>query len=161
MKVELLTETKNSNRIRTIRIKLKFFLIVWLFIYSKSFAQSYTIEFGDTINRIDKNGNKQGFWFEETYGEIASGKYLNNLKVSAWTFYDLKGNGKRLEFYKNGKKTGRYKNGSDIIITESGAFFVSRKIRRNFSNVVKNATNDSNLYLKFIVIDESIFLTKK
>lgn len=44
--------------------------------------------YGDTINRIDANDQKQGIWIETTDSKIYYGKYLNNRKDSVWAIYD-------------------------------------------------------------------------
>lgn len=66
----------------------------------------------DTINRIDKNGLKQGKWVsrvEELRGEPGfeeEGRYKDNVKQGIWRRYTLMGDPIGFETYLNGGKDG-------------------------------------------------------
>jgi hypothetical protein len=67
---------------------------------------------GDTLNRVDKQGEKQGRWvnhFDEVRGEPGfeeEGVYKDNRKEGTWRLYTLGGDLSGVEFYKWGLKSG-------------------------------------------------------
>lgn len=87
--------------------------IVLLFFSVDGFSQwkDYKINNnGDTLNRIDLTGRKQGPWvnrFETVRGEPGyeeEGWYVNNRKDGEWRLYSLMGDLVGIEFYKWGLK---------------------------------------------------------
>lgn len=68
---------------------------------------------GDTLNRIDMNGKKQGRWvsrYEELRGEPGfeeQGTYLNGKKEGQWQVFSLMGDLQAIENYRWGNKNGR------------------------------------------------------
>ena len=83
---------------------------------------------GDTLDRTDSKGLKQGKWinhYEEVRGEPGyeeEGEYKNNRKEGGWRLYNLQGDLVGLEFYRWGNKDGvcQYFNGSGELIREEG-----------------------------------------
>lgn len=67
---------------------------------------------GDTLNCMDKQGQKQGRWvnhFDEVRGEPGyeeEGLYKNDRKEGTWRLYTLQGDLSGVEFYKWGLKDG-------------------------------------------------------
>jgi hypothetical protein len=97
---------------------MRFILILFLFISVSSNAQwkSYIISVrGDTLNRIDKNGKKQGPWavrVDDLRGERGyeeEGFYENDQKTGTWKKYSLEGVKIAEENYSWGKLNGRQK----------------------------------------------------
>jgi hypothetical protein len=75
--------------------------------------QGYTIgPKGDTLNGVDKLGQKQGKWvnhYDEVRGEPGfeeEGVYKDNRKEGAWRLFSLEGDLIGLEYYKWGNKSG-------------------------------------------------------
>ncbi|MES1224002.1 MAG: hypothetical protein ABUT20_51380 [Bacteroidota bacterium] len=68
---------------------------------------------GDTLNRVDLNGKKQGPWvshFEELRGEPGfeeEGYYKNDKKDGVWRKYSLQGDLTAMENYRWGNKDGK------------------------------------------------------
>jgi len=67
---------------------------------------------GDTLNRVDSKGMKQGKWINH-YDEVRSepgyeeeGMYVNNRKEGGWRLYTLDGDLAGLENYRWGNKDG-------------------------------------------------------
>ncbi len=82
--------------------------IILLITITFSYGQwkSYTIYKGDTINKIDQQGRKQGLWifFNPQYkgGIVQIGHYKNNMKEGLWTIYYPNGNIKaKITFHHN------------------------------------------------------------
>ncbi len=90
-----------------------FFSIFFLLFPLLSFPQTYTIFKGDTINKIDKNGYRQGKWifFEKNYKDSISviGYYKDGQKNGLWTYFYPNGNIKAIITYSNNKKEGPVK----------------------------------------------------
>ena len=67
---------------------------------------------GDTLNRLDKQGQKQGRWVnhvDEVRGEPGfeeEGVYKDSRKEGTWRLYSLQGDLSGVEFYKWGLKDG-------------------------------------------------------
>jgi hypothetical protein len=89
---------------------------LFLFISLNSFSQlkSYIIGVkGDTLNRVDMNGKKQGPWvahFDELRGEPGfeeEGYYVNDKKDGVWRKYSLMGDLTAMENYRWGNKDGK------------------------------------------------------
>jgi len=105
-----------------------FFLLLCSF---NSYAQwkSYIIGVkGDTLNKVDNKGMKQGKWvshFEgvrEEPGYEEEGEYVNNRKEGGWRLYSTDGDLTGLENYRWGNKDGvcQYFNKAGELIREEG-----------------------------------------
>ncbi|MGC4036479.1 MAG: hypothetical protein QM764_10990 [Chitinophagaceae bacterium] len=83
---------------------------------------------GDTLNRVDNNGKKQGPWvshFDELRGEPGfeeEGYYLNDRKEGTWRKYSLQGDLTAMENFRWGNKDGKnvyFTNTSQLLREES------------------------------------------
>jgi len=98
------------------------YIFIPIFICSISVAQSvpnYEIIDGDTINIVDDNNLKQGFW--KIFGKmkrvqgyepdqvIEQGKYANSRKQGLWTKFFASGKTKSEIEYKNSRPNGAYR----------------------------------------------------
>jgi antitoxin component YwqK of YwqJK toxin-antitoxin module len=109
---------------------MKFILIGFLlFLQLRGFSQtaSYIIGVkGDTLNKVDAKGQKQGKWVvhqDELRGEPGyeeEGEYKDNRKEGPWRIYRLEGGLTGLEFYRWGNKDGacQYFSPSGALIRE-------------------------------------------
>ncbi len=103
-------------------MKKIFYLFIPIFICSITVGQSlpkYEIVEGDTINYIDENNLKQGFW--KIFGRmkkipayqpdqvIEQGKYTNSRKQGLWTKFFPNGKTQSEIEYKNSRPNGSYK----------------------------------------------------
>jgi len=70
------------------------------------FGQTSKVVNGDTINKTDSKGMKQGYWEESVNSVLVKGKYEDNLKDGTWTIYSGKGLVNKIESYNDGKKDG-------------------------------------------------------
>jgi hypothetical protein len=104
-----------------------FFLFLLAVINGFSQSGSYIIGVkGDTLNRVDKKGMKQGKWvvhIDEVRGEPGyeeEGVYKNNRKEETWRIYSLQGDLTGLEYYRWGNKDGvcQYFNASGSLVRE-------------------------------------------
>lgn len=95
---------------------MRYILLLFLFISLNGFSQwkSYIIGVrGDTLNRVDINGKKQGRWvhrYEELRGEPGfeeQGVYLNDKKEGQWQKFSLMGDLVAIENYRWGNKHGK------------------------------------------------------
>jgi hypothetical protein len=70
-------------------------------------AQSCEVIKGDTVNRTDANGFKQGPWIvfqmRRSSIPVEEGSYVNNEKDGVWKYYDSSGKLMRLVKFKNGR----------------------------------------------------------
>jgi hypothetical protein len=110
---------------------MKVLLALFLLITVNSFGQlkSYIIGVkGDTLNRVDKDGKKQGPWvshFDELRGEPGfeeEGYYTNDKKEGVWRKYSLMGDLTAMENYRWGNKDGRnqyFTNTGELLREES------------------------------------------
>jgi antitoxin component YwqK of YwqJK toxin-antitoxin module len=104
------------------KMKKILYIFIPIFICSISVAQSvppYIIVDGDTINVIDENNMKQGFW--KIFGNmrklpdyapdqlIEHGKYANSRKQGLWTKFFPSGKTKSEIEYKNSRPNGAYR----------------------------------------------------
>ncbi len=124
------------THINAIKTKV-IFAFVLLFFCRYNYAQTYEIQFGDTINIIDKNGLKQGFWMEDNKSKtlLEYGEYEDNKRAYTWTFYN----------YILDKSENKYYN-------VSGRRF--RRIRAKFGQAMEwNKLNDSNIYIGLFIKD--------
>src|SRR5256885_3391204 len=83
---------------------------------------------GDTLNRVDKNGLKQGPWVihvEEIRGEPGydeQGEFINDKKEGTWKRFTLDGDRIAIENYRYGFKNGKnvyFSNMGDLLREES------------------------------------------
>ncbi|MCB0715942.1 MAG: hypothetical protein R2796_09065 [Chitinophagaceae bacterium] len=97
---------------------MRFLVFFLLFVSLNGFGQwkDYTISVrGDTLNRIDMKGQKQGPWVESVpdlrgeRGYDAQGYYVNNLKEGTWKKFSLQGVKIAEENYKWGMLNGKQK----------------------------------------------------
>lgn len=106
-----------------------FSFLLLLSIGAQAQLKSYIIGAkGDTLNRVDAKGLKQGPWSihvdplrgEPGYEE--EGYFKNDLKEGRWVRYSLQGDKLAAENYRWGQKDGRceyYNNAEDLIRVES------------------------------------------
>jgi antitoxin component YwqK of YwqJK toxin-antitoxin module len=104
------------------KMKKILYIFIPIFICSISVAQSvppFIIVDGDTINVVDENNLKQGFWkifgnmrklkeYEPTQ-VIEQGKYANSRKQGLWTKFFSSGKTKSEIEYKNSRPNGAYR----------------------------------------------------
>jgi len=95
---------------------MKKLFIIFLFAGFLSKAQDFFIYKGDTINRADMNGLKQGDWI--IFGKnkpgtcfkdsqvVERGKYLDNRKTGTWSEYYCNGNPRSKLTFKGGRPEG-------------------------------------------------------
>ena len=95
------------------------YLLIPIFVCSISAAQSYTIDKGDTINVIDENNLKQGFW--RIFGKmkklpgyepdqvVEEGNYESSRKQGLWKNFFPNGKMKSEIAYVNSRPSGSYK----------------------------------------------------
>jgi antitoxin component YwqK of YwqJK toxin-antitoxin module len=83
---------------------------------------------GDTLNRVNAKGQKQGPWFIHTDplrgepGYEEEGYFKDDKKTGRWVRYSLQGDKLAVENYKWGQKDGRceyYNNAEDLMRVES------------------------------------------
>jgi antitoxin component YwqK of YwqJK toxin-antitoxin module len=114
-------------------MKALLLLILSVAVFKTGFSQSknYMIGVkGDTLNKIDLKGQKQGKWVnhvDELRGEPGyeeEGVYQNDRKEGAWRVYNLNGDLTAFELYKWGLKDGvcQYFNSSGALIREESWF---------------------------------------
>tara|TARA_B100000809_G_scaffold39989_1_gene34958 strand:- start:3149 stop:4054 length:906 start_codon:yes stop_codon:yes gene_type:complete len=104
------------------RMKKIIYIFIPIFICSISVAQSvpnFEIIDGDTINIVDENNLKQGFW--KIFGKMRSvpgyepdqvieqGKYASSRKQGIWTKFFASGKTKSEIEYKNSRPNGSYR----------------------------------------------------
>lgn len=95
------------------------YILLPIFVCSISSAQSYTIDKGDTINVIDENNLKQGFW--RIFGKmkklpgyepeqvVEEGNYESSRKQGLWKNFFPNGKIKSEIAYVNSRPNGTYK----------------------------------------------------
>ena len=114
-------------RLRPCPIMLRILPIIFFFTFCASaFGQSYTIYKVDTINRIDADGLKQGYWIifgkdKRRYMEhmknrdyksdqkIEEGTYKDGSQHGFWTMYWANEKVNSESNFVNGRRTGNYK----------------------------------------------------
>lgn len=107
------------------RLLFLFFLIISLNGFSQSKGYIIGVK-GDTLNRTDGKGLKQGKWInhvDELRGEPGyeeEGEYKDGRKEGLWRRYDLDGDLTGMEIYRWGNKDGvsQYFNRSGALIRE-------------------------------------------
>ncbi|MEO6961463.1 MAG: hypothetical protein ABIY90_05815 [Puia sp.] len=94
---------------------MRLFFVCLLLVSLQGFSQSPSFIIGvkgDTLNRVDAKGIKQGKWVnhvDDLRGEPGyeeEGQYKDNRKEGTWRVYSLEGDLKGLEFYRWGNKDG-------------------------------------------------------
>ncbi len=110
---------------------MRYLLFFFLLLSFNSYSQwkSYIIGVkGDTLNKVDNKGMKQGKWVIR-YDEVRSepgyeeeGIYVNNRKEGGWRLYSLDGDLAGLENYRWGNKDGvcQYFNKAGELTREEG-----------------------------------------
>lgn len=95
---------------------MRYLLILLLGLSTQGFAQwkTYSLSVnGDTLNRTDMKGRKQGPWVikvESVRGERGyeeQGFFLNDQRTGKWTRFSLQGDVTAIENYRWGQKDGR------------------------------------------------------
>src|ERR1051325_5289485 len=95
---------------------MRFVFLLFLFISVKGNSQwkDYIISVkGDTLNRVDMNGKKQGPWWIKTEAQRGErgfeeeGLYVNGRKEGLWKRYSLMGDKLAEENYRWGNKNGK------------------------------------------------------
>ena len=101
------------------KMKKLIYIIFPIFVCSISTAQSFEVINGDTINMIDENNLKQGFW--RIFGKmkklpnyepdqvVEEGNYENSRKQGLWKFFFPNGKVKSEIAYVNSRPNGIYK----------------------------------------------------
>lgn len=99
--------------------------LLFIGLYSAINAQSFEIVYpGDTINRVDKNNIKQGFWKISRGMIYESGYFLNGYKEGVWISYGVNGKPSLLEAYHQGKL-----NGPCFVFDENGSLRNERHMK--------------------------------
>ncbi|RMG78739.1 MAG: toxin-antitoxin system YwqK family antitoxin [Bacteroidetes bacterium] len=100
-------------------ISYLFFFVALLLTCEEALSQDYQIYNGDTINKKDATGKKQGHWIY--FGNMTNlpdyapdqiveeGDFVNNRKTGIWKKYFPNGNLKSEITYVNGRPNGPYK----------------------------------------------------
>ena len=110
-------------------MRVSFIFLLFLALQGHAQLKSYTIGVkGDTLNKVDLKGQKQGKWinhFDELRGEPGyeeEGEYKNSRKEGVWRMYNLNGDLVGLELYRWGYKDGvcQYFNAAGELIREEG-----------------------------------------
>lgn len=106
-----------------------FFFALLISLGAKAQWKTYLIGVkGDTLNRVDQQGRKQGPWVlqvPELRGEPGfeeDGYFVNDKKEGRWVRYSLQGDKLAVENYRWGQKDGRceyYNNVEDLVRVES------------------------------------------
>src|SRR5688572_3991686 len=108
-------------------MRLLVFLFLLVSVNTSAQLKSYIIGVkGDTLNRIDKNGLKQGKWinrYDQLRGEPGfeeEGVYKNDKKEGTWRRYTLIGDLIAVENFRWGNKDGKcqYFNGLGELLRE-------------------------------------------
>ena len=97
-------------------------------------AQSYEIFKGDTVNVIDKNNLRQGYWIiHKPYCEekLQEGNYIDGKKEGLWISYYSDGKKKSEITYRHGEKYGKaktyFENGN---IAEEGVWLIDKWVNK-------------------------------
>ena len=103
-------------------MRILFFIFLLVGFNSQAQYKSFTIGVkGDTLNRVDAKGQRQGRWVERVEnakgerGYEEQGTYLNGQKEGQWQRFSLEGDLIAIEQYKWG-----YKNGKSVYMTPMG-----------------------------------------
>ncbi len=143
------------------RLILGFLLL--LSIHGFSQPGSYIIGVkGDTLNKVDSKGLKQGKWVhhvDEIRGEPGyeeEGEYKNDKKEGPWRIYDLEGDLRGLEFYRWGNKDGtcQYFNAAGALVREEG--WRAMNPEKVYDTLVVEDVEHLNEYRTVIVKNEGV-----
>jgi|SRR6218665_515353 len=140
---------------------MKYLTILLLFIATNSFAQwkTYIIGVrGDTLNRLDMSGKKQGPWVvhvEELRGEPGydeQGYYEDDAKVDKWVRFSLQGDKIAEENYRFG-----FLNGKNKYYTRTGGLLREETWRavepgKSFDTVDVKDPNDPSKVIDHVVV---------
>ncbi|HZX62045.1 MAG TPA: toxin-antitoxin system YwqK family antitoxin [Bacteroidales bacterium] len=85
--------------------RIAFFLSVLMIAPVFLFSQG-TPQKNDTLNRLNGQGQKSGYWEEQMADQLAKGYYLNNNKTGCWITQLANNLLVRIDNYSNGKKDG-------------------------------------------------------
>ncbi len=115
-------------------IKRALLILLFIGVGLTSFGQS------DTLNRLDNDGKKQGYWIyygsdkpergHQTFGKIEEGYYVDNRKDGKWIKYFPDGISVKLILnYKNNRPSGEYtKYYENGIVAETGSFVQGKNL---------------------------------
>lgn len=117
-------------------MKKIFLLLIFLFPALFAGAQSFELLNGDTINKVDAMGKKQGFWvifnkekklpcYQPTQ-KVEEGKFKSSRKEGLWKTYFCNGKVKNKINYQNNRP-----NGYAIIYHENGKVYEEGEWRNN------------------------------
>ena len=115
---------------------MKKFYLILVFVFFVNFinAQSYEIYKGDTINIIDKNNFKQGYWVKHkpfSEEKIQEGNYVDGKKEGLWKSYYSDGGVKSEITYQHGEKYGKaviyFENGN---VAEEGVWLIDKWVNK-------------------------------
>jgi hypothetical protein len=117
---------------------------------------------GDTLNKVDSRGMKQGKWVnhvDELRGEPGyeeEGVYKNNRKEGPWRVYSLQGDLQGLEYYRWGNKDGvcQYFSPSGAVIREEG--WKALNPDKLYDTLVVEDVDHLNQYRTVIVKNEGV-----
>lgn len=142
------------------------FISCFLFLSVQGFSQapsSFIIGVkGDTLNKVDPKGLKQGKWVnhvDELRGEPGyeeEGVYKNNRKEGPWRIYNLQGDLKGLEFYRWGNKDGvcQYFSPSGALVREES--WRAMNPEKLYDTLVVEDVDHLNVYRTVIVKNEGV-----
>jgi hypothetical protein len=146
---------------------MRWMLLVALFISTGSYAQlqSYIIGVkGDTLNRVDKNGKKQGPWIikveglrgEPGYDE--EGEFKNDKKEGAWRKYTSIGDLLAIEKYRWGFKDGysNYYNLSGELVRTEG--WMALDPEKEYDTIDVENVDAPNTFTRMVIKNEGASL---
>ena len=137
------------------RYLFSFFLLLSL--GAKAQLKSYIIGVkGDTLNRVDAKGLKQGPWSVKVAalraepGYEEEGYYKDDKKEGRWVRYTLQGDKVAVENYRWGQKDGRcdYYNGAEDLIREESWLAVDPK--KPYEDVPITDVNDASKIIRYV-----------
>lgn len=139
------------------RYLISFFLLLSL--GAKAQLKSFIIGVkGDTLNRIDAKGLKQGPWsihVDELRGNPGyeeEGYFVNGQKEGRWVRYSLQGDKQAIENYRWGQKDGRcqyFNNAEDLIRDES---WLAADPKKPYDTVPVMDLQDPTKVLRYVVV---------
>ncbi len=144
-------------------MRLIFGCLLFLTIQGYSQPGSFIIGVkGDTLNKVDSKGLKQGKWInhvDELRGEPGyeeEGLFKNDKKEGPWRIYDLEGDLRGLEVYRWGNKdcTCQYFNSSGSLVREEG--WRAMNPEKLYDTLVIEDIDHLNEYRTVIVKNEGV-----
>lgn len=134
-------------------------LILLFSLGAKAQPKSYIIGVkGDTLNRVDAKGLKQGPWVirvEELRGNPGyeeEGYFVADKKEGRWVRYSLQGDKQAVENFRWGQKDGRseyYNNAEDLIREES---WLAADPKNPYDTVPVMDLHDPTKIVKYVVV---------